>query len=219
MAVTPITLDALTEAKLDGIGVYDVLMQATKAHLEDQYITGRIKSTEYAQVYLAGLNAVLNASIQFLLAKDKATKELELMDQQIALITQQVINAVTENTVLVAQECKLRAEFDLTMANVTRTNSENQLIQEKVLTERAQTQSLGVDDSSVIGVQKTLYQAQVNGYQRDAEQKATQIMVGTWNSRRVTDETTEVNEQNKLLDSYIGDVVSKLMSGINVAAV
>lgn len=216
MAVTPVTVDALTEAKIDGNGVYDVLMQATKAHLEGQYTSGRIKGAEYAQVYLAGLDAVLNASIQFLLAKDKTTKELELLDEQVALAKQQVINAEVEKRVLEAQVCKLQAEYDLTMANVTRTNSENQLIQEKILTERAQTQSLGVDDNSVIGIQKTLYQAQINGYQRDAEQKATQIMVGTWNSRRVTDETTEANDQNKLLDSYIGNVVSKLMTGINV---
>jgi len=210
MTVTPVTLEALTEAQLQGTGVYDVLMKATKSHLDDQYTSGRIKGAEYAQVYLAGLNAVLNASIQFLLAKDKTTKELALMDQQLA-------NAILEGAVLAAQECKLRAEYDLTIANVTRTNSENQLVQEKIVTEKAQTQSLGVDDNSVIGIQKTLYQAQINGYQRDAEQKATQIMVGTWNSRRITDETTEVNEQNKLLDSYIGNTISKLLSGINVA--
>ena len=49
---TPIALADLTTSLVDGEGVFDVLMRANKAHLEQEFIKGRIKGPEYAQVYL-----------------------------------------------------------------------------------------------------------------------------------------------------------------------
>jgi len=137
-----------------------------------------------------------------------------LITQQTENLVLEAVNIPLQGAVLIAQECKLRAEFDLTMANVTRTNSENQLMQEKIVTEKAQTQAMGVDEDSVVGKQKTLYQAQIDGYARDAEQKATKIMVDTWNSRRLTDDATTVNAENGLQDPNIGRAVTKLLTGV-----
>ena len=338
--MTTIAVADLTQAELNGTGVFDVLMRANKAHLEAEFSKNRIKGAEYATVYLGSLTQVMQTALAFLLAKDKTNLEAELLEKQILLaqvqidkttaeklqveaqtllinqqrtnlvaealnipkqgqlidaqkevqvqqrlnlvqealnipkqglvldaqklqiaqtttnllaesmnipkqgqlidanraqVTQQTdnlvstklqieaqtdlteqqkINAVTENTVLIAQECKLRAEFDLLMANVLKSGQETSLLTQKVATEKAQILAMGVDDNSVVGKQKLLYQAQTEGFKRDAEQKATKIMVDTWNVRRTTDEGTVADNVNKLNDVAVGRAVDKLLSGV-----
>ena len=122
--IQPVVLSDLTTASIGGAGVFDVLMRSHKAHLEQEFKLGRIKGPEYATVYLGSLQAVLQSAITFLLQKDKAALEAESIRAQvalagvqaakvqaeIALVNQQTANAVAEHAVLVAQECKLRAE-------------------------------------------------------------------------------------------------------------
>lgn len=235
-SVVPVTLPDLTTAQISGTGVFDVLMKATKEHLEQEFAKNRIKGPEYSTVYLGAMTQVMQTAMAFLLAKQKAELEAKLIEQQIALtlkqaektdielahiqaqtalVNQQKANAITENTVLVAQECKLRAEFDLTQSNTIKSGKETDLLTQKVATERAQITSLGVDVDSVVGRQKALYEAQTKGFTRDAEQKAAKLMVDTWNVRRTTDEATEANETNKLDDAAIGRAVTKMLDGVN----
>ena len=212
--MTAITNADLTTKAVGGTGVFDVLMSAAAAHLEAEFAKNRIKGTEYSEVYLGAMTQVLQTATQFLLTKQKTDLEAQLLVKQIALVEQQRINAVTENTVLVAQECKLRAEYDLTMANILKANQETALLAQKTASERAQILSLGVDDDSVLGRQKALYQAQTDGFKRDAEQKAAKVMIDTWNVRRTTDEGTVADGTNMLNDATVGRAVTKLLSGV-----
>lgn len=212
--MTAITNADLTTTEVGGNGVFDVLMKAAASHLEAEFAKNRIKGTEYSEVYLGAMTQVLQTATQFLLTKQKADLEAQLLIKQIALAEQQRLNAVAENTVLVAQECKLRAEFDLTMANITRTNEEIALLTQKVATERSQTTAMGVDADSVVGRQKGLYLAQTNGFTRDAEQKAAKLLVDSWNVRRTTDEGTVADSTNMLNDATVGRAVTKLLSGV-----
>jgi hypothetical protein len=414
MTIATPTLADLTSATLAGNGIFDVLMRANKAHLDEQYDKGRIKGTEYATVYLGSLQQVLNTSVQFLLAKDRTGLDAQLVEQQILLaqvevskataelaiveanlakvplelaqltaqtaqvtqqtsnlvaealnipkqgtvltnqaaqiaqqtanlvseelgidaktaqisqqtanltaealnipkqglqieaqtalsgqqktnlvaeelniskqgtvltnqglqIAQQTLNLVSEELltdaktaqttqqttnltaeklgieaktllvdeqakteqarnfinpldptksgsieqerrVLIAQECKLKGEFDNLQSNLMKTAQETQLLTWKVTTEKSQTSAIGVDDNSVVGKQKLLYAAQTGGFVRDAEQKAAKIMVDSWNVRRTTDETgTQGNTTNTLDDAAVGRAVTRLLSGV-----
>lgn len=162
------------------------------------------KGVEKAEVELEILEA----------SKPKVAAEIAQIEAQTALLGQQLINAVTENLVLVAQECKLKAEFDLTVANTMRTGEEQALLVQKIATERAQTQALGVDADSVIGKQKALYGAQADGFKRDAEQKVAKLMADTWSVRRTTDEGTVADGVNQLDDATVGRAIQKLLTGI-----
>lgn len=261
--IAPIPVSALTEGTLEGTGIFDVLMRITKVHLEAEYVKNRIKGPEYSTVYLGSLESVMRNSMDFLLQRQKAALEAELMAQQVlvaqaevqkmaaevdlakekvllakveleimnlnkakipaeiahldaqtALVGQQKDNAVLEGTVLVAQECKLRAEYDVLMASKDKTAAENALLVQKAATERAQTIAYGVDEDSVIGKQKALYQAQTNGFTRDAEQKAAKLMVDSWNVRRTTDEGTVADGTNMLADVVVGRAVTKMLAGV-----
>lgn len=221
MAVTPLTLPQLTEGGVTGDGAFDVLMTSMRAHLESEFNKNRIRGPEYSQVYLSSLQAVLQQSVAFLLSKDKAANEaalvaaqIEKTNAEILLLAQQKENAIAEHAVLLAQKCKLDAEFDVLQEQKLKSAAENQLLQQKVVSERAQVQAIGVDPDSVIGKQKALYQAQTDGFKRDAEQKVAKLMVDSWNIRRTTDEATVADQTNMLADTVVGRAVSKMLEGV-----
>lgn len=211
---TDIVLNDLTVGTLTGDGVFDKLMKATKAHLEAEFAKGRIKGPEYSTVYLGALSNVMATAMQFVLQQQKVNLEAKMLEQQTLLLKEQTANAVLEGKVLIAQECKLQAEYDVLIRTKLKTDAETALLTQKTSTERAQIQSLGVDDNSVIGKQKSLYHAQTEGFKRDAEQKGTSIVIDTWKARRMTDEATQANAANGLLDDNVGRMVNKLMAGI-----
>lgn len=240
-----ITVSDLTAGpdSLTGTGVFDELMKAVEAHVKEEYSKGRIKGSEYATVYLGALQAVMDRSLQFLLQQQKIDLESQLLQEQIetenlnqlqiteqtqnlikqrdqieaqtALVNQQTANAITENTVLVAQECKLRAEFDLLSEQKLKAVAETALLNQKKVTEKAQTDNTGVDPDSVVGKQNGLYTAQTNGFTRDAEQKAAKLMADVWSVQRTTDNGKQANVTNKLDDANIGRAIDKLLAGVN----
>lgn len=368
---TPIELADLTSSLVDGEGVFDVLMRANKAHLEQEFTKNRIKGPEFAQVYLGSLQTVLATALQFVMQKNAANQDILLKDKQIELATAQIAQATAqtlqveaqtllitqqranltaeannlvkqgslidaqalkvtqdmglvvqqktnlvaealnlpkqgakidadtalsgqqllnltaeklltdakvtqtsqqtanlvseelniskqgllidanrthiaqqtlmveeqvkseafrnfvhptdptlsgtlekERQVLIAQECKLKAEFDVLMLTKDKTTSETTLLGQKLATEKAQVMSLGVDADSLVGRQKGLYLGQTNGFLRDAEQKAAKLLVDTWSVRRTTNDATIADATNKLDDSTIGQAVTKLLTGV-----
>ena len=362
--MTALTASDLTSANPAGAGIFDVLMRAVKAHLDEEFKRGAIKGPEYATVYMGSVNLSMQTGLNFLLQKqkiglevsllekqlllaqvqvDKATIELAILtasqakipaeiahleaqtllvgqqkanltaeglnipkqgalidgqtakmlkDGQIAdaeilikaqeilvaqaevaiataklanipkegaeldaktlLITQQKTNLISENLgivakttltdsqiatetlrnfvhptdptlsgnfdmerqVLKAQQCKLTAEFDLTVSTTLKSAGEILLLAQKTATEKAQILSLGVDADSVVGKQKALYAAQTTGFTRDAEQKAAKLMTDTWSVRRTTDEATVADGVNVLNDVAVGRAVNKLLTGV-----
>ncbi len=153
------------------------------------------------------------------LEKLKITADTARIDAQSALLARQEANGEKEGLVLDAQACKLKAEYDLILQQVAKAAEETGLLAQKTVSEQAQTQNVA-DETSVIGRQLNLYQAQADGFQRNAEQKAAKIMVDTWNVRRTTDEGTIAGkapqgDDNKLGDANIAKAVGKLLSGVN----
>ena len=233
---------ALTEATLQGTGVFDVLMRATKAHLENEYSKGRIKGPEYSTVYLGSMESSMRVGLEFLISGRKALLEAQLMEQQVLIAQAEVLKAnaqvqvalaevqkvgleleimeltkdkiPAEIAVLHAQKCKLDAEFDLIKEQTIKAAQETALLAQKVVTEKAQVSALGVDADSVVGKQKALYGAQTAGFARDAEQKAAKLLADTWNVRRTTDEGTVADGTNMLNDATVGRAINKMLEGV-----
>lgn len=177
-AITPISNEDLTTKVVNGTGIFDELMTAAHAHLDQEWGKQRITGTQYAEVYLGQMTAVLQQSVAFLVQRDaiylnnlltqaqidKANKELALLDKQIELIEAQIASQEANNT----------------------------LIAQKVKTEKAQIQDI-IDGEAVVGVtgaQTALYKQQKEGFIRDAEQKALKIISDTWITRKTVDDGT-----------------------------
>ena len=177
-AIAPISNEDLTTKVVNGTGIFDELMTAAHAHLDQEWGKQRITGTQYAEVYLGQMTAVLQQSVAFLVQRDaiylnnlltqtqieKANKELALLDKQIELIEAQIASQEANNA----------------------------LIAQKVKTEKAQIQDI-VDGEAVVGVtgaQTALYKQQKEGFIRDAEQKALKIISDTWITRVTVDDAT-----------------------------
>lgn len=183
-----VTLAKLTTGTTAGAGVFDVLMRSVKAQLDAEYAANRIKGSEYATVYLGSLQAVLQTSLQMVLAQEKTNLEIQVLEKELLLRDQQV----------------------------TRTNKEIEVLEQKRLTELAQVESTGVDADSIIGRQKALYEAQTLGFGQEAKHKAAQLMISTYNIRRTTAEDEEVNAENKLRDEFIGAAVGEMFESVGI---
>ena len=125
-------------------------------------------------------------------------KELELLMKQIA---------VQEHMI----QYKLPAE-------VIHINAQTDLYKQKEKTEKAQIDPSGVLPNSVIDLQNKMMKAQADGFLRDAEQKATKLLVDTWSIRKNSDpDGNPENSTNKLADANIGLAVQKMLQGIGVS--
>lgn len=238
-----ITLDDLTQAKVDGTGAFDTLMRSMVGHLELEFNKGRLRGADYANVYLNSLTPVLQNSVVFLLQKDEAANkallveaqvrltevqirlaeaELErelinkqLIEAQVAKLKAETINVGQQLNNLLAEECVLKSQFDINKSQNLQVVAQTSLVTQKVATEKAQTSGIAIEPTSVIGKQIALYTAQSNGFTRDAEQKAAKTLIDTWNVRRTTDVGTVADETNKLNDVNIGRAVEALLNGVN----
>ena len=235
VAPPKVVLEDITTGAVAGTGNFDKLMQTMSLHMEQEYKKGRIVGKEYSTVYLGALNHVLDKAVEFTLEVDKSWLEIEvlrlqaekleveklkvsaetdLINAQIPKIQQETLNLVKEGVVLDKTACKLAAEFDLILEQKVKVAMETTLLNQKVATEKAQTDGTNIDALSVLGKQISLYGAQTSGFYRDAEQKGTEILVKSWSVRRTTDDATPADATNKLADKYIGMGVDRLLIGM-----
>lgn len=240
----PLVITDLTLKTLDGTGVLDQMLATMRVHLAEQFDKERIQGTEYAEVYLGAFQSTLAAAIQFLLARRKLGLDLKLQEAQISLTTAQEeqiraemqkipyeIQALQKQLELadkqIAQadkqleltEAQIQVQLkqlDLMAEQLEQAKAQTAYYEQRTITEKAQTSAGVAATGSVIGTQIALMNKQTEGYDRNAEQQAAQILANTWNVRRQTDEDTQANTTNKLDDASVGAVISKLAAGINV---
>lgn len=75
-----------------GTGVFDQLMMAVNGNIQAQFDAGRIKGSDYANVYMNSMQAAMSEAMKFVLNKklaekqvDQAVKQIEQQDVQIAI--------------------------------------------------------------------------------------------------------------------------------------
>ena len=198
-----LTQDIAT-AVLQGVQItaQTAMVGQQKANLVDELITSAKQRDKLTQ-------DIANTAAQ----KLQIEAQTQTVTQQKTNLTLEALNIPIQGTVLVAQECKLRAEFDSTVSATLRSAAEITLLNQKTATERSQVTALGVDADSTVGRQKSLYLAQAEGFKRAAEQKAADVMVSAWNVQRTTDDT--LNATFAGLDgSPVKRAVEKLLAGV-----
>ena len=109
-----VDISDLTHATIDGNGVFDVLMRTVNAHLQKEWSANRLKGTEYSTVYLGALESTMNASLQFLLARDKTNAEIDILKQQLVNLKVEEANAIKQGVVLTNQAAQIAAQTSLT---------------------------------------------------------------------------------------------------------
>lgn len=137
-----ITIDQLTEVSLTGNGVFDILMRAVVSHLDVEFNKNRVKGPEYSQVYLGSIQAVLEKALAFLLQKQNADLQAQLLEAQIAVqeatrdrIAQEILKVQAEVALVNAQAANIPKEGALLDAQAAKTiqETENLVVEKTVL--------------------------------------------------------------------------------------
>ena len=137
-----IPVSDLTEAKVEGNGVFDVLMRSVDGHLESQFDKNRIAGDSYSKVYLGSLENAMKVALDFLIQRDKAALEAQLLQIQLEIAGIDKDKALVdlektrvELTILEAQKDKIPAEIALLIAQalLTTRQADNQLIEGDLL--------------------------------------------------------------------------------------
>ncbi len=98
-----IVIDDLTTMSLEGSGIFDTLMSAVALNLDKEFDAGKLKGADYSKVYLGSITAVMQQSIAFLMGKQTA-------DKQADLIAAQTVNEVLNGTLIQGQIDKLASD-------------------------------------------------------------------------------------------------------------
>lgn len=139
--MTDINLEDLTN--LNSEGIFDKLMSVMQERLKTEHQDGRITGTEYSKVFLGLMEGVLSQSMQFLLQKDQAAKQVEVLEAQrllataqteavtaeIALTEKQTLKVIKETEILDIQKDLTEAQVLLTTAQTSKTDVEVEILE------------------------------------------------------------------------------------------
>ena len=111
---TPLNVNELTTAEIAGTGVFDVLMQSVKNHVQEEHAKSRITGKEYATVYLEALQSTMAQSIEYLLRAKTLGFELDNLGKQGVLLDHQAEIAIKDAQLKFAQIAQTQAQTELT---------------------------------------------------------------------------------------------------------
>jgi hypothetical protein len=197
-----------------GTGVFDDLMEAVNAHLSAQFSLGRLTGTDYATVYLGAIQSSLQNSVQFVLGKQQADKQADLLTKQILTEEKKTLDVVSGTTVRNAQSSQ----------DLLNKASQKSLIDKQTLTEVKKTLDV-VSTTTVRDTQSAkdilVKSAQVTSMTKEdvvKDKQAIDITNQTTNrtAAQTTNETTAV-KQRLLVSTQTSQVASQTISGIQTS--
>ena len=218
--IAPVTVDDITQGSVTGTGIFDKLMATVAAQLQAEFQADRITKSDYGQVYVSALNNTLGQAIQFLLTKDQAALQAATLAAQYEKIALEKDILELQKQQLTLQLAQLEQQTLLIQSQILTDAAQRALINQKIVTEVAQTQDTPTSNTStwysgVVGKQNALYAAQTTGFTRDAEQKAAKLALDILATQLSTDDSMTVANTN-MHPAAIGALVQKLATGIGV---
>ena len=126
ITITNLTSNIATSSAnvVTGDGIFDDLMETVTAHLDAQYVLGRITGTQYAEVYLGALQSALSQAVAYTLGQETTNAQVLQILAQTSLIGQQELTEVEQTTLVTAQELKVDADV-VSMVAATAVNNAN----------------------------------------------------------------------------------------------
>lgn len=138
-SVDKISLDNLTDGETTGPGTFDKLMASMRAHLEHEFECNRISGEEYTKAYIALTTAALTTGTSFLLQKEQAFYQNQLVQMQARSAEIQAVIAAAQleeqkQSAVAAQFNALnaRAQFALTKMQLASACAEINRIEQEI---------------------------------------------------------------------------------------
>lgn len=122
---TALNIDELTKGTLNGTGVFDVLLQTLRLHLDREFTSGRITGTAYATVYSQALTSFLQQATAYCLSKAKLALELQQLSEQVTILQLQQTKLIAETSLVESQQSQVEAETAKVLYETTYVLPEN----------------------------------------------------------------------------------------------
>jgi hypothetical protein len=122
---TALNIDELTKGTLNGTGVFDVLLQTLRLHLDREFTSGRITGTAYATVYSQALTSFLGQATAYCLSKAKLALELQQLAEQVTILQLQQAKLTAETSLVESQQSQVEAETAKVLYETTYVLPEN----------------------------------------------------------------------------------------------
>lgn len=123
--MTVINVSDITTKEIDGTGVFDQLMVSVNTQLTKEFKAKRIAASDYSKVYLSALDTTMQQSIAFLLGKQTADAQAELLKAQKAIADQELINLTKQGLILDEQYNEQVAKVALVIQQKINMESDN----------------------------------------------------------------------------------------------
>ena len=194
IGTTDIKFADVTDGSMTGSGVFDKLMASMNKHIDDQYTKGRIKGTDYANVYLGALQAAATAANNFVLQEKLQEAQIDKLKADTKKVTNDTKLSIT----------KLQNELATSAAQRTLLATEEQAKQ--------------YETSYILPAQLAEIQAKISSIATDAAVKKEQ---STKDLLVKTEQITKLQEEVDLLQSQDLEVIAATIRKDNesVAAV
>lgn len=216
----------LLEGQLDKLSA-DTLLTSKQTEIASFELTEKLpKEVEVMSAQITKMEAdTLIAGKQLELLSKELELKTQMLPLEIALTTAQIAKMEADATL--AEKQLLLADKELTLKDKELLLKDKELdlmakqiilTEQKVVTEKAQTDPSVIEEGSVIFMNNKVLEAQVEGFKRDAEQKAANTLLQTW-IVRLNNDAALTNDANMLKDKYVGRAVEKMMEGVGMSVV
>lgn len=190
-AIEPLSIEQLTEKKVNGTGAIDVIMSCVSAHLKDEFERGRLTGAEYSKAYVALTTAAMQTGLQFLMQRDQIkwagiTAQIQAMTAKLGLETAKAQYIAAKAAAMTAEAQYANQVMDLAIKDAAYCTQQEQ--HEAARAQTMDTRSDGTVVRGSIGKQKELYSQQITSYQRSAETNAAKIFSDAWIAHKSIDE-------------------------------
>ena len=181
-------VDGLNTFTWEGTAVFDVLVRIVNENLKIQYDAGRIKATDYAEAYIAGLQSCIAESMKFIMEKDNLMKDIEVKQANIDVLTGQKDNLLKDLEVK-------QADINLTTQQKVNLVTDNELKEANIVLTTQQKVNLVTDNA--------LKEANILLTNQQADNLIKDIAVKQANIELTTQQTANLITDNALKEANI----------------
>lgn len=150
---------------VDGVGIFDVMMDTATKHLVAQFDGNRVRAEDYANMYVQIYQATLQAAVQIWLQKG-------LTEQQAALLEAQAL-AAQEQIPLT------KAQVDLTKAQALAAAKQPELVDKQIEVAKEQVKVMQAQAQGE-EAKKWLYKRQIEGFDEEYKYKILKVLMDSW---------------------------------------
>ena len=216
----------LTTGEPTGQGLFDVLAKSAGEHALTEFTAGRLRGTEYAQVYVGMLNGAMQNAVQYLVQGNANSSQAALIAAQSELTKIQALIAQTELEQAAVKLDILRNELIKSQREADLINAQIAMTHQQKITEEAQTKNIKegvvgktqtkiVNETTAIRQQADLTHAQFELTNVKSDNEKLFPVMQTAQIGRLASENTESASRVGLNSAQVGKITKEkeVMSG------